>query len=407
MKTFEQTWKLAENVLDQDALIFAESIIGILCREYGNPEPEEHPLITDDEPFDSPVQDTETTALMRRLLSTVAQPDPPSAVLYDLLPIIVLLEHLVRNDTAIYERLLLPRTDETQDLMKKIKLDTRELKLDSWKRLRLHILQELLPRAPRPKRLPSRQQNGDFHLGGGVRPRSPDDQERVGTEKPKIGVGGGSPRASPPSSAWYGTKPMSRGRSPSPPQSGVKSPGEDKSRMVSYGGGARLADMQNQRFEMLTSYFLQAVECLSPSFEDLPALLLSFGGECPPGSRARPLSPSPAACQEQKRGGRRDSRCTRRWEDIFDFVKEEIRNRMLQTLHGGSQQAVPNPVEVARGRPRTQEKQSGEIRPAHSGTSNVATQPAGTPQPEHPQSVAGTRDIGPSAALASLSSHEC
>ncbi|KEP63757.1 UNVERIFIED_CONTAM: hypothetical protein HHA_452570 [Hammondia hammondi] len=161
MKAFEQTWRVAENVLDQDALVFAESIIEILCREYERLEPAERPLLTDDEPFDSPAQDTQTTASMQMLQSILGQPDPPPVVLYDLLPIIVLLEHLIRNDTAIYERLLLPRTEEAQDLMKKIKMDTRELKLATWKRLRLHILQQLLPCVPKSTRPQSRSRKGN------------------------------------------------------------------------------------------------------------------------------------------------------------------------------------------------------------------------------------------------------
>lgn len=41
LTVFEQTWKVAENVLDEDALIFAETLIEFLCRDYGANETDE------------------------------------------------------------------------------------------------------------------------------------------------------------------------------------------------------------------------------------------------------------------------------------------------------------------------------------------------------------------------------
>ncbi|PHJ20868.1 hypothetical protein CSUI_005302 [Cystoisospora suis] len=375
LTVFEQTWKVAENVLDEDALIFAETLIEFLCRDYGVTEADEQrrsdvtekatetahdstspflaakippspdrghecwraepkkasssesahksdPSVAADEPFDSPRQDPETAAALQRLLAFLAQPDPPRIILYKLLPILILLEYLIRNDTAIYERLFLPRTDDTQDLMKKIKIDTKELKLASWKRLRLHILYELLPRLPKAK-----QHCRD--RGAGCRAVGTNDASYPPPVKGKTKTVG-FPRSTPPSPGSSAYKKRSNS-----PRTGSVNDGCDADTAAD-----GIADMQTQRFEMLTSYFKQVVDYLVPLHDDNQPIhsAATEGGI----SRSKTRTPSSTHRQERSTE-RRDPRSARRWEDIFDFVKEEIRNRTLRSLHRGQHTGTFSP----------------------------------------------------------------
>lgn len=123
-----------------------------------------------------------------------------------------------------------------------------------------------------------------FCVGDGTRPDSAAGQQGSGKEKPRSS-GAQSLRPSPPPTPWPGNKSRRQERSLSRPSRstsrGQRDEGANATRDDRRGG---LADMQTQRFEMLMSYFLQAVECLVPEgVEESPQSGRSFCGDNPPG----------------------------------------------------------------------------------------------------------------------------